>query len=107
MQLAQSAIAQQSELAIDLNSMRRQLNDTDAVINAINTAIDDATATASQVMTSAQSVQQNISAVMAGVVDSGAALQRLMQLQLDVINVDNQVLVCCFFQFCPNQLFCC
>jgi len=83
LQLAQTALVQNRQLAADLVNVRRQLN-------ASDTDISDVTAAVDKFMTSAQAVQ-NFTMTTPDAIDLRDATVRLTQLETDATNLDNQV----------------
>jgi len=91
LQLSQTALVQQRQIAVDLTNIHRQLNTSDSDIVGISTGISDVRAEASQIMTSAQTVQANVTALTSDAVDLSAATDRVTQLESVASNVDSQV----------------
>ena len=85
------ALVQQRQITVDLTNILRQLNASDTDIADVSTAISDVRAEASQVMTSAQAVQANITTLTSDAVDLSSAIDRVTQLETDATNVDSQV----------------
>jgi len=105
LQLSQTALVQQRQIAVDLSNIRRQLNASDTDIIDVGTGISDVTATASKIMTSAQAVQANVTTMTSDTVDLSAAVDRVTQLEADVSNVHSQVHTnsqLCFFISLPT-----
>jgi len=85
-------VVNQQQLAADVINIGRQLNATSADISDVSTVLDDVTKSATDVMTSAQAAQANVTASRSGILDLSDAEMHVVQQEANTAVLDNQVL---------------
>ena len=96
LQLTQSSLIQRRQLAGDLANIRRQLNASSTDIGDVSAGIDDVTAVATELLTSAQAVHDNVTMTTPDAVDLSSVRLNVTQLEAFTTNLDNQVPTCTF-----------
>jgi len=94
-QLTQSS--QRRQLTDDLDSIRRQLNATNTHIRDVSAALDDVTTAATELLTSARAVRDNVTMTTRDAVDLSSVRQNVTQLEVFTTSLNNQV---------PTHIFC-
>jgi len=90
-QLTLSSFVQQRQLTGDLADIRRQLNTSTTDISDVSTSLDDVTAAATRLLTSAQAVHDNVTTATPYAVDLSSVQENVTRLEVLTTSLDNEV----------------